>query len=164
MASKKIFILAALLIFIASSSEGVSKVKEEAIRFRIRGYQLQHQGHLEEAIELYRQAIASDPSYAAPHNDLGVIFEEKGELEGAEKEYLEALRINPSYLDAYSNLAILYEKTEQHEKMIEALKKGFPWGRQMMSEPRRREISWSHSTSPSSLAPPNLFRRFAPDE
>ena len=130
MRAKKFFLLivGVALCFVASG-EAASPIKEEAIRYRIRGYQLQHQGHVDEAAELYRQAIAADPNYAAPHNDLGVIFEDKGEWNGAEKEYREALKIDPTYVDAYSNLSILYEKMQEKEKMIEALQKRVSLGK-----------------------------------
>jgi len=122
MVYKRIFsITLALLFLILSSAE--AKIKEEAIRYRIRGYQKQHQGSLDEAVELYQRAVIADPTYPAPHNDLGVIYEERGELQRAEASYRKALEIDSHYVDAYSNLASLYEKTQEKEKMLEALRK-----------------------------------------
>lgn len=121
MSRRKIIFLFIPIFLLSTPLEGA--VNEDAIRYRIRGYQLQHQGYVEEAIELYRKAIEADPNYAAPHNDLGVIYEERGDLKLAEGEYLETLRIDPQYVDAYSNLAILYGKQNQREKMLEMLKK-----------------------------------------
>ena len=110
------------------SCTGWAAVQEEAVRLRIRGYQTQHRGDLDKAVDLYKLSIAADPAYAAPHNDLGIIYEEKGWHEQAEKEYGEALRLDPKYVDAYSNLALLYEKLQQKEKMIDALKKRIALG------------------------------------
>ncbi|MBI4437245.1 MAG: tetratricopeptide repeat protein [Candidatus Omnitrophica bacterium] len=111
------------LFILGAISSAEAAVKDEAIRFRIQGYQIQHKGDLDKAAQKYKQAIEVDSNYAAPHNDLGIIYEEKGWHDQAEKEYLEALKIDPNYVDAYSNLVILYEKMHQKEKMLEALQK-----------------------------------------
>lgn len=129
MNNQKWFIGGGIFFLLISSAYAASSIKEEAIRYRIRGYQLQHQGYPDEAAELYRQAIAEDPNYAAPHNDLGVLWEEKGKLEEAEKEYEAALRIDPNYLDSYSNLSILYEKMQKRDLMITALQKRVTLGK-----------------------------------
>jgi len=123
MLKRKGLLFFAFLLTLWVVSEGEAAVKDEAIRLRIQGYQIQHKGDLDKASEKYKQAIQTDPNYAAPHNDLGIVYEEKGWLDQAEKEYLETLKIDPNYVDAYSNLAILYEKSHQKEKMMDALQK-----------------------------------------
>lgn len=158
---QKIWVGVGCFVFLSSAlCEGA--IKEEAIRFRIRGYQLQHQGELDEAVAFYKQAIVADPNYAAPHNDLGVIYEEKGELQEAEGAYLQAVALDPSYVDAYSNLAILYEKTGQKEKMLQALQKRIAMGKPAdvgTQEARKKlesleGVSPPLEVSPISVSPP----------
>jgi tetratricopeptide (TPR) repeat protein len=66
----------------------------------------------------FQKAVSLDPAYAAPHNDLGVLFEGQGDMNRAEAEYQAAIKANPSYLEAYTNLALLYEKLGQKERAI----------------------------------------------
>lgn len=89
--------------------------QDEARQYRQQGYTLQQQGKTDEAIGLYQKAAALDPTYATPHNDLGILFEQKGWARRAEQEYLEALRLDRNYLAAHANLALLYERMEKKE-------------------------------------------------
>jgi len=66
----------------------------------------------------YQKAIALDPLYAAPHNDMGILLEETGRLEEAQRSYEHALVIDPDYVDAHANLAILYERLGQNERAL----------------------------------------------
>ena len=95
-----------------------SSLREEAITYRIQGYEAQRRGDQASAISLYQKAAALDPSYPTPHNDAGVLLEEQGRLQEAEQAYLEALSLNPNYLEAHANLAMLYERMGQKEKAI----------------------------------------------
>lgn len=87
-----------------------SPLRDEAVSYRLQGYQAQSKGSWEEAIAHYQKAIALDPTYPTPHNDLGVIYEQQGRLDEAEREYRRALELDPNYLSGHSNLALLYEK------------------------------------------------------
>ncbi len=93
-------------------------LRDEAVNYRLQGYQLQAKGSLGEAVSYYQKSIALDPSYPTPHNDLGVIFEQQGQLDEAEREYRRALELDPNYLSAHSNLALLYEKRGQFDQAV----------------------------------------------
>lgn len=88
----------------------------ESETYRINGYEAQEKGDIDTAIEWYQKAAILEPKYAAPHNDLGILFETKGWLDKAEAEYQKTLAIDPNYCDAHTNLALLYERKGELEK------------------------------------------------
>ena len=89
---------------------------EEAQSYREKGYDAQEKGEIDSAISWYQKAADLDSGYAAPHNDLGILFEAKGWLDRAESSYERALSINPDYEKAHTNLALLYERKGELEK------------------------------------------------
>ena len=112
----------------------LAEQEHESRVYRSRGWEFQQFGDIDKAMEFYKKAIASDPNYAVPYNDLAVIYEKKGRLDLAEKNYLKSIDIDPYYLSAYSNLALLYEAEEQFDKAVFFWKKrlelgctGDPW-------------------------------------
>ena len=102
----------------AIAISNASSLREEAITYRIQGYEAQRRGDQASALSLYQKAAALDPSYPTPHNDAGVLLEGQGRLQEAEQAYLEALTLNPNYLEAHANVAMLYERMGQKEKAI----------------------------------------------
>ena len=92
------------------------ELKEGAGSYRILGYEAQDRGEIDAAITWYQKAATMDPEYAAPHNDLGILFEAKGWLDRAELSYQKALSIDPNYEEAHTNLALLYERKGELEK------------------------------------------------
>lgn len=88
----------------------------EAKTYREKGYEAQENGDIDGAIVWYQKASSLDPDYAAPHNDLGILFEAKGWLDRAESEYQKALALEPDYEKAHANLALLYERRGELEK------------------------------------------------
>ena len=105
----------ACLLLIAISPACASTLREEAYTYRAEGYDAQQRGDKANALALYQKAAQLDPSYAAPNNDLGILFEEQGRLEEAERAYQQALRVDPNYLEAHANLAMLYERMGNKE-------------------------------------------------
>ncbi|MDO8602625.1 MAG: tetratricopeptide repeat protein [Candidatus Omnitrophota bacterium] len=97
----------------AGKAEGVSGNAEA---YRIKGYDAQQRGDIDTAIEWYQKAANLMPDYAAPHNDLGILFETKGWLDRAEAEYEKAIAIDPNYKEVHTNLALLYERKGELEK------------------------------------------------
>ena len=89
---------------------------EEARSYREKGYEAQERGEIDSAIVWYQKAVELDVDYAAPHNDLGILFESKGWLDRAESSYQKALSIDPNYEKAHANLALLYERKGELEK------------------------------------------------
>lgn len=114
---RAVFGLAFLLILPNASAVG-SSLREEAITYRIQGYEAQRRGDRSHALSLYQKAAALDPSYPTPHNDAGVLLEEEGRLQDAEQSYRKALELNPNYLEAHGNLAMLYERMGQKDKAV----------------------------------------------
>ena len=106
----------------AADSAGF-KPSPKAVEYRNEGYRLQEQGDLDQAIVYYRKAARVDRKYPAPHNDLGIIYEQKGLLKSAEKSYLKAIDADKRYKGAYSNLAALYESKGELQKSIYYWKK-----------------------------------------
>ncbi len=93
-------------------------LRDEAVNYRLQGYEAQRRGDPGSALSDYQKAAELDPSYATPHNDMGVIMEEQGRFEEAERAYQQALSLDPNYLEPHTNLALLYERMGQTEKAI----------------------------------------------
>ncbi|GEM_PF-3181765 len=113
----KYFVLAALLISTFFPSAAWAQ-KEESLELRVRGFQAQQRGSIDEAVDLYEQAAKADPQYATPHNDLGILYEDEGKLVDAEREYLAATALDPNYAGAYTNLASLYDRQGRLEESL----------------------------------------------
>lgn len=111
-----IFIIVVFSFLIHVCDIYAGTLKDEANTYREKGYESQQRGDIDEAIAWYQKTIAFDPDYAAPHNDLGILFESKGWIERAETEYKKALTIDPNYEQAHTNLALLYERKGELEK------------------------------------------------
>lgn len=115
------FLIPVWVAFLVSSfnpAAGAASLRDEAVGYRIQGYEAQRRGDTANALSLYQKAAALDSTYPTPHNDIGVLFEEQGRLEEAEQAYRQALTLNPNYLEAHANLAMLYERMGQKEKAI----------------------------------------------
>jgi len=108
----------AFLLILPNAMIAAASLREEAITYRIQGYEAQRRGDRPTALSLYQKAAALDPSYPTPHNDAGVLLEEEGRMQDAEQSYRKALELNPNYLEAHGNLAMLYERMGQKEKAI----------------------------------------------
>jgi len=109
---------ATFLVLIPNISALAGTLREEAISYRVQGYEAQRRGDAASALTFYQKAAALDATYPTPHNDVGVLLEEQGRLEEAEHAYQQALTLNPNYLEAHANLAMLYERMGQKEKAI----------------------------------------------
>jgi tetratricopeptide (TPR) repeat protein len=83
------------------------------------GALLQTEGRLEEAIALYRKALAVRPADATAHNALGSAFLELGDAEGAALEFRAALHSNADSGDAHYNLArVLLSRGDTTEAIV----------------------------------------------
>ena len=108
----------ACLVILPNRFAAAAGLREEAVTYRMQGYEAQRRGDQATALSFYQKAAALDPSYPTPQNDIGVILEEQGRLQDAEAAYQKGLELNPSYLEAHANLAMLYERMGQKEKAI----------------------------------------------
>lgn len=106
----------ACLVFISNPQVHGATLHDDALVHRAQGYEAQQRGDRVAALEHYRKAVAMDPTYAVPLNDIGILLEEDGRFEEAERAYLQAIAVSPYYLGPYTNLALLYERMGQKEK------------------------------------------------
>jgi tetratricopeptide (TPR) repeat protein len=82
------------------------------------------------AEECYRQALASDPGFAAAHTNLGGLFYRRGDAGSARAEFEAALSLDPEQPEARYNLAtILYQQgqIEQAASELRRVVQQSPW-------------------------------------
>ena len=113
--SASVFLAHIFFINIPNISAAIS-LRDEAVSYREKGYEVQKTGDIDAAMVWYQKAVELDPEYAAPHNDLGILFETKGWLDRAEAEYQKSIILDPGYGKAHTNLALLYERKGELEK------------------------------------------------
>lgn len=80
---------------------------------------LHQQGNLQEALQLYQQAILLDPSNPVPYNLTAVAAGQIGRPDIAANMFARALEIQPGYAEAHYNFGNLLKRTAQYEKAIE---------------------------------------------
>jgi tetratricopeptide (TPR) repeat protein len=71
--------------------------------------QLYRSGRLEEAVEMYRKAIAQNPNIYIYHHNLGEALEKLGRFQEATAAYQEAVKLNPKATWYQSSLKIILE-------------------------------------------------------
>ncbi len=108
----------AFLVTLPNIVVSAATLREEAVTYRMQGYEAQRRGDRVAALTLYQKAAELDPTYPTPHNDIGILLEEEGRLGDAERSYQQALALNPNYPDAHANLALLYERMGEKEKSL----------------------------------------------
>ncbi len=107
-------------------------------------------GKLEEAIRLYRQALACKPEYPEAHFFLGRALERKGQTAAAMSEYSEALRLRPDFDAAHILVGLLLAKEKKFDQAVvhyQAALKSAPesapaqsdWGMALMKQGRWQE-------------------------
>jgi tetratricopeptide (TPR) repeat protein len=74
------------------------------------GKVLLQKGDLDQAAEVYSQALALDPNLVQAHSALGYIYAHQGRFQEAVEENLAVLRLAPNDYDSHKNLAILYQQ------------------------------------------------------
>lgn len=101
-----------------SAPEDLTALQKQARDYREKGWQLQKENELEEALVYYQKAILTDPGYPLPYNDAGVILEALGQAQEAKKLYIKAIEMDPDYPNTYTNLALLYENERDYANAI----------------------------------------------
>ncbi|MCS7206981.1 MAG: tetratricopeptide repeat protein [Dehalococcoidia bacterium] len=88
------------------------------------GWALSHMGRLEEAIEYCRKAIALDPDYGNPYNDIGAYLIELGRLDEAIPWLEQALRAKryDHYCFPWMNLGRIWERKGLWYRALECYK------------------------------------------
>ena len=110
------------LVSVPQATTFSATLREEAVAYRVAGYERQQLGDLEGALAAYQKATALDPTYATPNNDAGILLEGLGRWEDAQRAYERALAIDPKHLEAsfkLMDIAIVHQKTDLAIKVME---------------------------------------------
>ena len=68
----------------------------------------------------FEQALALNPKYSGPSNNLGTVYYVEGDYHRAEKFYKRALKLEPRNASVYNNLGTLYFTKRKVHKGVEA--------------------------------------------
>jgi tetratricopeptide (TPR) repeat protein len=68
----------------------------------------------DKAVELFREIIAIQSTYAEAHNNLGVAYHKLKLYDNAIESYKEAIKIKPDFADAHLNIGLACGMQEQH--------------------------------------------------
>ncbi|ODS31122.1 MAG: putative peptidase [Candidatus Scalindua rubra] len=110
---------------------------EKAKKYFNKAYKIKN--NPEKKISLYKKAIELCPDHAAPHINLGNVYDNQGRYDEAIIEYKEALRINPDDTEAHRFLAKALEKIEKNEEALEH------WKRYIELKPNAEDIQKARS-------------------
>jgi Flp pilus assembly protein TadD len=88
--------------------------REPQARF-MKGVALTDQGHLDDAIAVFRALLADFPELPEPRNNLAVLYAQKGEYAAARDELERAIQVAPDYAVAPENLGDVYTRLAQVE-------------------------------------------------
>ncbi len=91
-------------------SQPSSSDRELIQTYLSQGQELLQKGDLDQAAEVYSQALALDPNLVQAHSALGYIYAQQGRLPEAVEENLAVLRLAPNDYASHKNLAILYQQ------------------------------------------------------
>lgn len=84
-----------------------------------RGDRASEEGHKEEAVAEYTEAIRKDPRNSAAYNNRGIVYDELGQYERALENYDKAVELDPNCAKAYNNRGIVHDDLGQYEKALE---------------------------------------------
>jgi len=93
-------------------------VQEKAQDLVQQGWNLEIQGHLDEAMALYNQALSLDPNSTEAYKHRGTNYARRGAFDKAIPEFEKAISLNPQEASTYYNLGTLYISAAQYEKAI----------------------------------------------
>jgi len=71
------------------------------------------QGRLDQAISLYRNALAAAPAYPHAYNNLGIAYARQGKLDEAIENFQKAIQLAPTNPIFRRNLAVAYRSQGQ---------------------------------------------------
>ncbi|MFO8085270.1 MAG: tetratricopeptide repeat protein [Desulfobacterales bacterium] len=102
-----------------------STVRFDAVSLNISGDKLYHQGHIEEAVSDFEQALLIDPKNVNVINSLGVCFGVKGEHQMAIDMFEKAMRIAPDDVMAPYNAGLAYLMNGDQDKALQFFLKAY---------------------------------------
>ena len=68
---------------------------------------------------MFQRLISIDPTIAAGHNQLGLIYDDLEEYDNAIRHYREALALDPDMAEVHSNLGVSYYKMGKYREARE---------------------------------------------
>ncbi|NBC26664.1 MAG: protein kinase [Bacteroidetes bacterium] len=80
-------------------------------------------GRYEEAVEIFNDVLASDPTNADAYRELAWVYESLGEIEKAESTLKRSIQLKPDYWVGHNRLGAMYLDNNQFEHAIEKFKK-----------------------------------------
>jgi tetratricopeptide (TPR) repeat protein len=104
-------VVAALIL----SGCGAKSEKDQAYAALNAGLRAQSAGQLSAAADLYRKAIAHDPTNKYAYYNLGLVNQLSGQNDAAEQNYRAGLQIDPNFIAALYNLAIIRSAASPQE-------------------------------------------------
>ena len=87
------------------------------------GITLIKEGKLEDAENLYRNILKTEPTNPEANHNLGIVMYMTGRLDKAEESYKKAIEFKADYSQAYSNLGIIFNKSGRLKEAEESYKK-----------------------------------------
>jgi tetratricopeptide (TPR) repeat protein len=109
----------------------------------IEGLILAMEGHPDEAIAKYEQALAASPNDPLLHNSVGNVFNSKGDRAKAISAYSKALDLDSTFAVAYSNRGYVHYLNGNLDGAIADLEKAVALSPRFASAYNRRGIAYS---------------------
>jgi type IV pilus biogenesis/stability protein PilW len=99
---------------------GLTTLKEKEIsRIQLqRASDLLNQREYNQAIDAAMQCLRADPSTAAAHNLIALVYLETKRYEKSEEAFRKALEIQPQYPEVFNNLGVLYNRQDRFNEAI----------------------------------------------
>lgn len=98
-----------------ASDQTSAQPQEQALQSYHAGMSQVRQGHLDEAIQTFKQGLETDPRNLVLMDAIGAAYNLKGDFEQAKKYFLDALQADPGFIPARKNLAITYFNLGQYD-------------------------------------------------
>jgi len=111
--------LLSILTFVSCSHWEQSLKDHEKAKFYLQ-IATDHLGEKEygKALESTQEAIKIDPSYAAAHNHLALIYMETKRYDRSLEAFQKALELQPQYPEVFNNLGVLMNRQEKYQQAI----------------------------------------------
>jgi len=100
--------------YLIDPTEYLRQFPKKTIKEFEKGVGADQHGKTEEAIQHYRNAVASSPEFYPAHNNLGSIYLARQNFEAAQSEFEATLKANQNDVEAHFNLANVFLLTQRY--------------------------------------------------